>query len=99
MGILKGIFIGISMGIVMGILMAILMGIWKGVLMGISMMVSMGWPLDSSDCLLYFQTECLIVVLDKIFVILIECQTMLDVPAPVTRAIISSKNCTKSIVR
>ena len=37
----------------MGIFMGILMGInFDGNLMGIFMMDSMGWPYDSSDCLL-----------------------------------------------
>ena len=46
----------------MTILMAILIGIWMGVLMGILMgilmMVAMGWPYDSSDCLLCRYNIC-----------------------------------------
>ena len=34
--------------------MRILMGILMGILIGILMMDSMGWPYDSSDCLLYY---------------------------------------------
>jgi hypothetical protein len=37
----------------MGILMEILMEILMGILMGILKMDSMGWPYDSSDCLLF----------------------------------------------
>ena len=37
----------------MGILMGMLMGILMGILMVILMMDSMGWPYDSSDCLLF----------------------------------------------
>ena len=32
--------------------MGIWMGVLMGILMGILMVVSMGWPYDSSDCLL-----------------------------------------------
>ena len=34
--------------------MRILMGILMGILIGILMMDSMGWPYDSSDCLLFW---------------------------------------------
>ena len=46
MGILKEILMGIFMGILIGILIKI----FRVILM----MDSMGWPYDSSDCLLYF---------------------------------------------
>ena len=41
----------------MRILMKILMGILMEILMGILMMDSMGWPYDSSDCLLLFSMQ------------------------------------------
>ena len=53
MPILRAILMAIFMAILLTILMAILMGIWMEILMGILMMVSIGWPYDSSDCLLY----------------------------------------------
>ena len=34
--------------------MRIFMGILMGILIGILMMDSMGWPYDSSDCLLFY---------------------------------------------
>ena len=40
------------MGILMGNKIRVLMGILIGIFMGILMMDSMGWPYDSSDCLL-----------------------------------------------
>ena len=49
MGMLMGILMGTLMGIFMGIFLIILMEILIGILMGILMM---GWPYDSSDCLL-----------------------------------------------
>ena len=39
------------------ILMEIWIGVLIGILMGILMMVSMGWPYDSSDCLLLKHSE------------------------------------------
>ena len=53
MGILMGILMGLLMGSLMIILMEILIGILIEILMEILMIVSMGWPYDSSDCLLY----------------------------------------------
>ena len=52
-GNLMGILMGILMENFRGILIGILMGILMGILIGILMMDSMGWPYDSSDCLLF----------------------------------------------
>ena len=52
-GILMGIFMGTLMGIFIEILMEILMEILRGIFMKILGEFVMGWPYDSSDCILY----------------------------------------------